>query len=1468
MGIVRKFSWPLSVALLVFVGYLRLSFNRSEAMQAVEQEYVAGTVVNLDRKVSEPALGRLLVENGYLPTEVDARFAAACLSARLRGDTVPRSLFELGNRSFQVPVRLVDSIGSPYYQEKAARSCQQLGQDATVRRLYQDGGLPSEVKVSEQGGYTFRAKVCERQEKRRVPLPGVIVRLDRHFVDSADCVGNETVAYAMTGPDGRVSFAGLDGEGSFSALPVQPGLEFGAPQGTTRGRLADHRSQEFTFTATPHRIRLFDNLTLRRMKEDGKLTVRTPADYKETLTFYVGAFFVAWMLLFVVGNTGRRRMDNRLAAVLMLLTGASMLLMFGINDPLSERLLGVETAQGILGGLAVAVVLLLVDVVALYRSPYFDVPAVLARTLWRCLDFLGAGRVLRPLGERVRQYVSRQGTVPAVLRGGDWNRRFEGIGIGYLLSALLVTGLLFVVGQEVGGMKVNLNVFGIVFQPSEIAKYLMVVFMAAYFCRCHLRLYDTANAVVRMPVPTYGDFLYLLKAKARQVGLMLAGLLSLMAMYLVLGDMGPALVLALTFIFLYAIVQSKAQFAGGKLERWQDLVLQTDLGMLVTGIVSFLLLLWVGSWLECAALTALCWLLGWGMVCWTRRKVFDAAVMFNCIVAFFLFGGTLFSALGFRSVGDRLAVRNEMCTNTWGDLGLDGTVQDAGGNSQVAEGLWGLASGGCWGQGIGNGAAQSIPAFHTDMILQSIGEQTGFFGLLCIVLLLSLVLRRTVLAGYRSGHTFTLYLCTGVAIVTGVQFFIIALGSTGVIPLTGITVPLLSFGRVSLILNLAAFGAVLSVSAWHGQNKVGRNRDYKYTVALLSLLHFLLAVVVLGVFFHYQVTDRDRTLLRPLFVNNTDGVPVIRYNPRIEQLTEKMKPGDIRDRNGVLLATSSPEKLAEDRKLYARYGLSVDVRKRQRRYYPFGDHTFFMVGDDNSRLFFSSSEATPRGYLAEARHLAELRGYDNVCYGADGQPVKVSVRSDRYRPGRFLPADRTLVVENIQLRDYSALLPYLKSAARVRAYNGRDEGFFSWGKVEPADLQLTLDAELQTALQQRLSAYPKAGRKNWHSLQRVSVVVLDAAHGDLLASAVWPLPHRDRLAEEGTGSYTDHGRPLGWQAYTDMDLGLCFPTPPGSTAKVLSALSGLRGLDATDGDITDKRYTYRVYDREVIHGGRGGEPTGAVNLHDAIVKSSNCYFIHLVNDLELYDELAYIYAATGVQIGFSPWYRMNFRPFEAESAWTGELLQQGAPAVRAYRQYMEQRKPSDASTLRRMTLEDTWRWTWGQGTLSATPAAMARVASIVAHKGRMPVTRYVLDGRDSQEVEVVASGRTGALYRSMSDEAVKNPAFRNLRTYQTGGKTGTPERVLKGAVADAEHNYQPNDAWYICYVDRASIRRKQGGKVVTDTAPLAIAVRIERAGSAMSGAAKGLTEKVVLETLKRLGYLQTASERKDTRKRK
>ena len=125
-------------------------------------------------------------------------------------------------------------------------------------------------------------------------------------------------------------------------------------------------------------------------------------------------------------------------------------------------------------------------------------------------------------------------------------------GVGYLIMALLLTALLFTpLGASVGGMKVNLNI-GFLFQPSEITKYLIIIFMAAYFS-------VNANKVVQFSEQGNTKFF---ADKLRMLATIFIGLGALMMVYLMLGDMGPALVIAFTFILLYSMIKSKIDLEG------------------------------------------------------------------------------------------------------------------------------------------------------------------------------------------------------------------------------------------------------------------------------------------------------------------------------------------------------------------------------------------------------------------------------------------------------------------------------------------------------------------------------------------------------------------------------------------------------------------------------------------------------------------------------------------------------------------------------------------------------------------------------------------------------------------------------------------------------------------------------------------------------------------------------------------
>ncbi len=1378
----------VSVILLLMFGKLVLNYQekyKSDESAIVLENFVKDSTAAVD----------MIVAKNYLPAREDAEFAVRHLIKTFQSGTGITSLYDLNKRDWKIPADVIEKSGSPDYIAALEAEKEAMGMDAdflaqnvesleSVKVLDNNnsGRINIQVNsVNEEAGMI--SKLLKRNKK---PSADVVIRLYEHYIDGENVPSVRTLAYVKTDASGKASFQGLDPAGSYSVIPVRNGYEYGSSQGTVEGSLeksGDNGVMECSFIEKTHKIKVFSNTTLKNIKSDHLIVVRSLKSYLSTMGIYIGIFFAIWWVFFFIYKRRNPGAETGIISIIMMLTGLCVLMMFSMNDPLNDKIIGIDMAQGVIAGVVVMMLLQFVNFTKFYQGKSllaFDVPAAFIKIL--CWPF-GLYKKADALFNRLPK------------------------GFGYMLTALVLTMLLFTpLGVAVGGMKVNLNI-GILFQPSEIAKYLIVIFIAAFFCA-------NADKIVKFSNKGNVD---LFGSKMKMLGAILLGLIFLMGLYLLLGDMGPAMVLSFTFIIMYSIIKSKVDLDGLSENQQMKYILTCDLAMLIYGVLSFVGMLYVGKIVGYMWIFCLGWFALWILLGLIKKQVFESAIVFNLIIAAFVFGASIMRALpGLDSVAERLESRNEMCTNTWGTLPVDGNVADAGENTQVAEGLWGLASGGLTGQGIGKGSPSLIPAFHTDMILSSVGEQLGFVGILLIVILLVLLLRKTVLQGYRTAHPFTFYLCLGIAVVTGVQFIIITLGSTGIIPLTGVTVPFFSFGKVSMILNLAAFGIVLSiagrnsnaseVSAEVAEIRKAQMRKYDYSIALTSLAFTVIAIFILGVYLKYQVIQRDDILLRPVYVNNSKGYPVINYNPRIQQIADKMPIGNIYDRNGVLIATSDIGLLNENFSMLVQNGadstyLAEHMKHRLRRYYPYGNHLFFMLGDYNTRFLFSSTGT--RGYFAEHEHLSQLRGYDDRLK-KNGEYVKVDLKSDSFKPGKFHAADSSMVAYSNQLRDYSALLPALKSGKQIG--------------TEPQDIYLTIDAKLQTTLQNRLRDFVlnnKSKRYINNPALRISVVVLDAEEGDLLASAVYPLPDQQelmKLSEKELDVYSDNGKPADWKAYSDMDLGLSYDTEPGSTAKVLTSIAALK----QEGESVANT-TIHIYKEEGIRPDERNRDS-YMNMGQGLISSSNPFFIHLMNSRNLYDTAMELYNDLNVRIPGKETARME-------------------TAVEEYNRYMKNRS-REPMKLNNGKFPRSWAWAWGQGDLKATPLGMARAISIPANGGHLPEVRYSYDPKSKEqpskgwkrvlEIEEAATLRNLLAQVSKGAEA-------------DGAKTGTPQREWIDSKGTKHEQY--TDGWFICFLDDITIGGNRKGK-----STVSVAIRMERGAS--SGDASKLAKDVVIPLLR------------------
>ena len=1484
-----RWMWMALIAAVLICGFIMLSRNVAPILDTSVSD--GALVLTGDLPAEE--LSSYLQEKGYVEDPADADCIAGWLVTNM-GKGGLANLGALNKNPFRIPVTVVDTLGGTGLRLRSDASRLNLGQNSDFRVL-DLSALTANFSCAGDSLYSIPLQIQEENPVyaamtgfkgrflKRVyrtlkkdyfqPVEGVVIRISEF--DSANRDG-VPIGYMKTDASGRAVFQGKAGH-YYSLLPIEPGYEFGASVGT-RGmeQGLDHHFKTVVRNRRVHTIRLFDSFTYGRIKEDHSLIVRSAASYRSSLVRFLLIILVSWGLFFLFLHflSRKKKVDYRIPLILMFLTGIDILCMCSIADPLTDSLLAKEMVRGTVAGLVLMACFTLMDWERFFYRGIgnggveFDFVLQFIRFLERpfpekVASFQAYSRAHRNSRTWIlvvlRYYLCL--VVSVLLLPLEWLVRLIAYlpkkwgvelpkGAGYLLVVLLLIVLLalFGDGPEGSGTKVNLFFF----QPSELNKYLVVLFMAAFFCRNASRIQAFSDKLSRGTLA--------LQIKTVAFILLAIGLLLVLYM-VVMSDMGPALVLIVTFILLYAIARR-------------------DVGPMLLGVASFLLLTYLAKFLPVSPLAgqllaAFVWLVLWlagGYL--TSRRLYESAIFFNLLLFAFMSGGSILVKVGMENEGQRLLDRQQVAENLWNN-------DVTGGGDQVVQGIWGLATGGLTGQGLGKGDPNLVPAFHTDMAFTSIGEELGFVALLLLIACFAFLLHRCLVIGYRSGDSFLFFLASGIALVTGVQFFVIVLGSLGMIPLTGVAVPFLSHGMTSLILNLGGMGILLSISGQKVHDSLKEeNSGYARALTTTSIWGFLgVSVAIIAVLLHYQVFQRDKFLIKPAYVCNEQGVKLQEYNPRIRRLLRKLESGNIYDRNGLLLATSNRDELdgAWKRadslfKGAARQRLSdwnARLRKQyQRRYYPFGADLFFMLGDVNTMTLWGIDESNPFGYLAEERHQVELLGFETAQY-EDGKIVKRSFEAHQ-SVSPFLPSIDTTY--DFVVRDYSdrRLLRMLKQGADGRAAR-------RWNKQKnKRDLYLTVDARLQTVMQERMAEYlpalqERVGqslRRNYGHIKgrvvpsqkvRASVVVLDVDQGDLLTSAVFPRPDQDTIRTflNQRMDYLRYEKEPPSKPFTDRDMGLTFMTPPGSTAKVMSSMAAFMKL----GDrAANASYSF------VASQGIGHDKAGTYDMKSGLVQSVNEYFITLVNENDLYPQLDTLYTLAGHRIGDDRkdvekservqksyfFYADEFTPDQqAHFHRIVEMVRGRAKAL--YKRYVEQHLQ------RKMNYGD-WGWAWGQGTLEASPLGMARIASIAAGDGRLVPTRYILargkgEGkvemeRTSEPVQVITPHQSRLLQEFMRAETDTRRTPGRPMPHTMGGKTGTPERLIQ-YIDDFDDPDKFNDAWYLCYV---GVKTPESGITPSRKGYVAIALRLERTYKFQSGEAANFISRVVVPALEEAGY--------------
>ncbi len=301
-----------------------------------------------------------------------------------------------------------------------------------------------------------------------------------------------------------------------------------------------------------------------------------------------------------------------------------------------------------------------------------------------------------------------------------WMRRYRYLLLLSGLSLLLIT-LFFGANPSGYGAELWLNFLGFYFQPSELLKLILVIYLAAYL--------SDRQGLLSSPQPRQRLWLAVLGPMLAMVGLAIL----LLAWQ---NDLGAAMLFYLTALTMLYLAWGRTSY-------------------IVLGLLIFAPILYLGAQLS-----------------------------------------------------SRVALRVSIWLDPWAPEQADRAFQ-------ILQSLFAMGAGGIVGEGLGLGRPDMIPAVHTDFVYAALVEEFGAVGSIALLALMALFVQRCMRLAQRAAAPFETLLAGGIGALFGIQTLVIVAGNAKLIPITGVTLPFLSYGGSSLFISLIAVGLLINLSAPH-----------------------------------------------------------------------------------------------------------------------------------------------------------------------------------------------------------------------------------------------------------------------------------------------------------------------------------------------------------------------------------------------------------------------------------------------------------------------------------------------------------------------------------------------------------------------------------------------------------------------------------------------------------------------------